>query len=240
MIPADAVNMKRAHAKRLREMYRSAGWPYQDVIEIELLAAGLLERVADARGVDCMRVTDAGIQYLAVVAQSNRESMSAHNALVDHVAQALLREGRLIWKGLTLRAALPAQEAGAAQRWRVCIPDLFSIRNTTVPAYLEPVVYEIKVRRADLLGDLKNKDKRDAYLWTGGQCWYVLGCNAKGQPIAAPEQIPGDCGVMTFDGGRLEVQRAAPRRAVPELPFPVWMALARATPLDGGGLTDSL
>ncbi len=35
--------LKRQHARRLREVYRSAGWPSQDVIEIELLAAGLLE-----------------------------------------------------------------------------------------------------------------------------------------------------------------------------------------------------
>ena len=43
-------NLKRIHARRLRELYRSAGWPYQDVIEIELLAAGLLERIPDDKG----------------------------------------------------------------------------------------------------------------------------------------------------------------------------------------------
>jgi hypothetical protein len=67
----------------LRDNFRSAGWPFQDVIEIELLAAGLLERVTDARGVDCVRVTDVGIQYLAGAVQSNRQALSAHNALVD-------------------------------------------------------------------------------------------------------------------------------------------------------------
>jgi hypothetical protein len=72
----------------------------------------------------------------------------------------------------------------------MCIPDVFSIRNSSVPAYLEPIVHEIKVSRADVLGDLKNKDKRDAYLDLGGQCWYVLGCNAKGKPIAESDEIP--------------------------------------------------
>jgi hypothetical protein len=28
------------HARRLREVYRSAGWPCQDLVEVELLAAG--------------------------------------------------------------------------------------------------------------------------------------------------------------------------------------------------------
>ena len=33
------------HSRRLREIWRSAGWPCQDLVEVELLVAGLLERV---------------------------------------------------------------------------------------------------------------------------------------------------------------------------------------------------
>jgi len=238
MIPSIFPNLKRAHAKRLRELYRSAGWPYQDVIEIELLAAGLLERVTDARGVDCMRVTDSGIQYLASAAQSNRDALSAHNTLVDKVAQTMARDGRIVWKGLQLRGALEAGD-GEGNRWRMCIPDVFSIRNSTVQAYLNPVVHEIKVSRADLLGDLKNQDKRDAYLSLGGECWYVLGCNAKGAPIATADEIPVECGVMVANENSLEIVRVAPKKAVPELPFPVWMALAKATPMDASQLLES-
>lgn len=235
MDPGIYQNLKRTHAKRLRQLYRSAGWPYQDVIEIELLAAGLLERVADARGVDCMRVTDAGIQYLADAAQSNRSALSTHNILVDRVAETLLREGRIVWKGLALRADMPVDplEVDAKSRWRICIPDVFSIRNTTVQAYLEPIVHEIKVSRADVLGDLKNQAKRDAYLALGGQCWYVLGCNAKGKPIAEAHEIPLTCGVMIYSEGKLELARAAPKRPSAQLPFSVWMALAKAVPIKG-------
>lgn len=39
--------LKRYHARRQREVYRSAGWPYLNVIEMELLAAGFLEWVDD-------------------------------------------------------------------------------------------------------------------------------------------------------------------------------------------------
>ena len=233
MEPNQTPNLKRAHARRLRELYRSAGWPYQDVIEIELLAAGMLERVPDGKGVDCMRVTDAGIRYLAGAAQGNRASLSAHNTLVDTVAQTMIRDGRIVWKGLALRAALPPKPEAAEPkaRWRMSIPDVFSIRNTTVPGYLEPVVHEIKVARADLLGDLKNKDKRSAYLDLGGQCWYVLGCTTKGKPIAEVDEIPPECGVMVFSDDKLAVLRPAPKRPTPQLPFSVWMALAKATPL---------
>ena len=113
---------------------------------------------------------------------------------------------------------------------------MFSIRNSSVQAYLEPIVHEIKVSRADLLGDLKRSDKRAAYLDLGGQCWYVLGCDRSGHPIAKPNEIPLECGVMVYQGIQLEVMRMAPKRPAPELPFGVWMALAKATPMQMSGL----
>jgi hypothetical protein len=59
-ISTDAPTLKRIHARRLREVYRSAGWPSLDIVEIELLAAGLLERQS-RDGHDLVRVTDQGI-----------------------------------------------------------------------------------------------------------------------------------------------------------------------------------
>ena len=61
---------------------------------------------------------------------------------------------------------------------------------------LEPIVHEIKVSHADLLGDLKKPNKRAAYLGLGGECWYVLGQTAKGKPIVQPDEIPPECGVL--------------------------------------------
>jgi hypothetical protein len=65
----------------------------------------------------------------------------------------------------------------------------------------------------------------------GGQCWYVLGCDRKGKPIAEADEVPTECGVMVLQGERLEVTRNAPKRAVADLPFALWMVLAKATPL---------
>jgi hypothetical protein len=114
------------------------------------------------------------------------------------------------------------------------MPDVFSIRNTSVESHLEPVVHEIKVSRADLLGDLKRPEKRQAYLDVGGQCWYVLGLDAKGRPIGSARDIPAECGVMVAGDAGLEVMRAAAKRPGPKLPFAVWMALAKASPLREG------
>jgi hypothetical protein len=92
------------------------------------------------------------------------------------------------------------------------------------------VVHEIKVSRADLLGDLRKPAKRAAYLSMAGAVWYVLGEDARGRPIAQPEEVPPECGVMQVQGAALVVARSAPRRAVERLPFHVWMALAQAGP----------
>lgn len=226
----------RAHTRRLREVYRSAGWPCQDMLEIELLAAGLLQRVAGQgshSGFETLRLTDAGVACLAASLASNRFSLSKHEALVGLVAGEMARAGRITWRGLALRAQLAPASEGGPVRWCMVKPDVFSIRNTSVAAYVEPIVHEIKVHRSDLLGDLRKPEKRAAYLDLGGECWYVLGADAKGRPIASPDEVPAECGVMLMENQRLVVARSAPRRVRQDLPFGVWLALAKATPIAG-------
>ena len=228
--PAGALG--KAHARRLREIYRSAGWPCQDPLEIELLAAGLLARVREPTGHESLRVTDAGVRLLAATLAKNRAVLSAHEALVERVALEMGRAGRVSWRGLSLRAQVPGEAPDDPARWCIAKPDVFSIRNTSVATYVDPIVHEVKVRRADLLGDLRHSAKRGAYLDLG-ECWYVLGCDAKGRCIAAPEEVPVECGVLVLQEDRLVVARAAPRRSRSGLPFGVWMALAKATPVAG-------
>ena len=224
VVPALAASA--LHRRRLRDVYRSAGWPCRDGVEVELLAAGLLERVVQASGHETLRVTDAGIALMADTLQRNRARLDAHETLVDRVAREMTRAGRLAWRRLSLRAKVD-------NTWAMAMPDVFSIRHTTVEAYLEPVVHEVKVRRADLLGDLRQPGKRAAYLQMSGECWYVIR-----EGIARPDEIPPECGVLVATDTGLDVARPAPRRAT-RLPFDVWMALARAAPVDEWRLEDT-
>jgi hypothetical protein len=234
-----AAALPATHRRRLREVWRSAGWPCRDTVEIELLAAGMLERRLDPEGRETLRVTEAGVAVLAATLQRNRAAFAAHETLVERVALEMQRGGRIVWRGLSLRAPLPAAEAAQAAaallpdvegrsglagsaRWVVAMPDVYSIRHTTVEDHAEPVVHEVKVRRADLLADLRRPDKGAAYRALASQCWYVL---ARG--IADPDEVPAEYGVMLADAAGFEVARAAPRRAL-RVPFAVWMALARA------------
>ena len=248
--------------RRLREVYRSAGWPCADMVDVELFAAGLLARCVGSHGHETLRLTDAGVHALAQFRAGNQAARDPHESLVQRVAEQLGREGRLAWRGLKLRVPLPRAlfedpsdvrteaspfvhetllpedafctkgvvESGLHHTWCMAMPDVFSIRRSSVEAYLEPVVHEIKVRRADLLCDLRKPAKRAAYMAMAGTVWYVLGEDAKGRPIAKPEEVPPECGVLQVERGSLVVARNAPRRAVVRLPFHVWMALAQAGP----------
>ena len=246
-----APPLTRRHHQRLRQMFRSAGWPVQDLLEADLLAAGLLAPLREPGAPPRLQVTEAGVAAISAAAQRNRQARSPHEALVTQVAHELVRGGRIAWRGLSLRVALPVtpecdpkptldrslieQSATNTEaekmRWVLACPDVFSVRHTSVETYLEPVVHEIKVSRADLLADLARPDKRAAYLQMGGACWYVLGTDARGGPIGGADDVPPECGAMVTADGRLQVLRPAPRRAVARLPFAVWMALARATPV---------
>jgi hypothetical protein len=278
-LPALTLSQRR----RLRQLWRSAGWPCHDTVEVELLGAGLISQAWDEQGRLNLRLTDIGIQALTHTLQRNRRAFDAHEALVARVAEQMQRAGRLVWCGLSLRAPLaieagpapapsvvgeadpaaacridacataaaavaPAPDfaapadllAGAwpesgelilpaparpAQRWAMAMPDVFSIRLTSVEDYVEPAIHEIKVSRADLQSDLRKPAKGRAYLALAGQCWYV--CKAG---IAEVDEIPPEFGVLFAHEDRLELARAAPRRAM-RLSFAHWMVLARATPL---------
>ena len=205
------------HRRRLRLIWRSAGWPCCDLIEVELLAGGWVERVRDSAGRETLRVTDRGVGLLAQTLAANRAARDDHEALVARVALDMQRAGRIVWRGLSLRARVE----GA---WGVAMPDVFSIRHTTLEDAVEPMVHEVKVRRADLLADLRRPGKGAAYRALSSQCWYVLR-----DGIAEPQEIPEVYGVMVAGAGGLDIARPAPRRAC-RAPFHVWMALARATP----------
>ncbi|MBC7699135.1 MAG: hypothetical protein H7225_01770 [Massilia sp.] len=247
------TSIGRVHRARLMQIWRSAGWPCRDAIEIDLLAAGLVSLRATPEGHETVHLTQAGFQWLALARQQNRRALSAHDRLAEKVAVHLMDAGRVVWRELSLRARVEAEvdgvqkvpcepmpypkalwpeEEAAIERkasWRMARPDVFSVRNTSVQAYLQPVVHEVKASRADLLSDLRHVAKRQSYQWLCCECYYVFPAG-----VAGLEEIPPEFGVWllhgTLEDGRFEMARPA-RHAPCELPFAVWLALAKATPM---------
>ena len=249
---------RRIHLTRLMSIWRSAGWPCRDAVELDLVAAGWATLAEGAGGHETIRLTAAGIRLLADSRQRNQRSLSAHDQLAARVAANLMAAGRIVWRELSLRARITTNDpptAGVAsmtdealwlddetitqQRhhgkasWRMARPDVFSVRRTSVEDYLQPMVHEVKVSRADLLSDLRHAAKRESYQWLSCETYYVLPAG-----VAEPHEIPEAFGVWLLNGpidsGTLDLVRPA-RHAPCTLPFPVWMALAKATPtsLDG-------
>jgi hypothetical protein len=248
--PLSSVAIQRAHRTRLMHIWRSAGWPCRDALEIDLLALGLVSLRVTAQGHESLVLTEAGVQCLATSRQQNRRALSAHDRLAGRVARQLMTAGRIVWQELSLRARVepeapalvareampntafwPADEAeieGKAS-WRMARPDVFSVRNTSVQAYLQPIVHEVKASRADLLSDLRHEAKRQSYQWLCCECYYVFPAG-----VAQPDEIPPEFGVWLLhgdiDGGEFEIARPA-RHVSCELPFAVWLSLAKATPM---------
>lgn len=268
-LPASPPPITRFHRTRLMQIWRSAGWPCKDGLEIDLLAAGLISLHIAADGCETLRLTDDGVRTLAQARQRGVRALSLHDRLGQKFAAQLLTTGRIVWTELSLRAVIDSVPAGplaespcsadaadasgapvpttlamaplwaddahapaaraAANVWRMARPDLFSVRNTSVPAYLQPMVHEIKASRADLLSDLRHDAKRQAYQWLCEECYYVFPAG-----IAEPDEIPEHFGIWVLHGsvedGRFELLRPA-RHNRCTLPFSVWMALCKATPL---------
>ena len=247
------ITPRRSHLTRLMAIWRSAGWPCRDAIELDLVVAGWATLSEAASGHETIRLTDAGIRLLAESRQRNQRSLSAHDRLAERVAGNLATAGRVVWRELSLRAKVNAQVPEAASlrsnalwpvdaidedmleqpmgktSWRIARPDVFSVRHTSVEAYLQPMVHEVKVSRADLLSDFRHAAKRESYRWLSCESYYVFPAG-----VAEPDEVPPEFGVWVMNGtvesGTLELVRPA-RHAACKLPFAVWMALAKATPM---------
>ena len=255
MEPAIQIKPRRVHLTRLMTIWRSAGWPCRDAIELDLVAAGWATPSEAASGHETIRLTDAGVRLLAESRQRNQRSLSAHDRLAQRVADHLTASGRIVWRELSLRAKVnvhgepvpegapstgiglwpvDAVDEGLLEQpvvkasWRMARPDVFSVRHTSVEAYLQPMVHEVKVSRADLLSDLRHAAKRESYQWLSCETYYVFPAG-----VAEPDEVPQEFGVWvlngTIEGGTLDLLRPA-RHAPCKLPFAAWMALAKATP----------
>lgn len=261
------ITPRRFHLTRLMSIWRSAGWPCHDAVELDLVAAGWATIVEGAGGHETIRLTEVGIRLLATARQHNQRALSAHDQLASRLAANLIAAGRIVWRELSLRARIKgaASSADAAPTtdetlwlddgpveatqelhhqgkayWRMARPDVFSVRRTSVEDYLQPMIHEVKVSRADLLSDLRHAAKRESYQWLSCETYYVLPAG-----VAEPHEIPEAFGVWlihgSIDTGTLDFVRPA-RHTTCKLPFSVWMALAKATPFisDQGALQREL
>lgn len=252
--PADALGV--AHRRRLLAIWRSAGWPCHDPIELDLLAAGCLARSHDSAGRETLRVTDAGIARLAAARRAHQGARSPHESLVDRIAEQLGREGRWAWRGLALWAMVPiaveAEDPAVQLSGELFahheLPSELSeplgqpAGRTSRGAWVRtlPDLFSIRPSsRADRLepevheikvqrGDLLSDLRRPA---KGAAYLSLAGaCTyVMAEGIGTADEVPEPFGVMLARPQGIELVRAPLRRSA-ALVLPTWLALARATP----------
>ena len=95
-------------------------------------------------------------------------------------------------------------------------------------------------REAEAIADAGRLDRR-AWGWPLHKP-LVEAALAASAPIRGgnlePAEVPAECGVLVATASALEVARPAPKRPV-RVGFDLWMALARATPVEGWRLDDA-
>ncbi|HET7315533.1 hypothetical protein [Salinisphaera sp.] len=219
--------LPRGHAARLRHYWRSQGWACHDNVDIDLLRWGLIVERPGAHVASCFTLTEAGRNALGDGLERNRRARNAHSEATEAVARHLASAGRLVFTELSVRT----EHEG---RWRSCKPDVFSLVRGLRADHLAPQVHEVKVRRADLLGELRGA-KIERYRELAASIYLVI---ADG--IAEPDEIPAAYGVALYapDAG-FRIARAAPIGDY-TLETRHWMALAKATPFTSEPTTAQL
>lgn len=101
----------RVQRARLLQVWRSAGWPFQDPLELDLLAAGWIEQRSNAQDHITVHLTEAGLAVLSDERQRHARAQSLHDRLALSMAEHLAASGRLVWRELSLRAALQTPSA---------------------------------------------------------------------------------------------------------------------------------
>lgn len=257
-VTALPVAIGSVHRRRLRTLWQSAGWPCHDLIEAELLAAGLLLRVLDEQGRMTLHLSDAGVQELVRASEQNRRARSAHDGLATRVAATLAREGRLAWCGLSVRAPLPVAVAGEAGPEVVADPP-DSVPGDLLDGLVDPVepVSRTPSRWPVVLPDVYSIRQTSAAGWLQPQVHEIKVTRADlladlrladkraaylavagamyyvlAEGIGDADDVPPECGVLLARGQPREHAEAAGEPVVLDL-----LRLAPTRPLDlPGGL----
>jgi hypothetical protein len=94
----------RTHLVRLMKIYRSAGWPSRDALEIDLVGADLIRVSVANTGHETVCLTDAGVKVLVEARRHDGRSSTSHDRLAQRMAQHLMASGRVVWRELSFRA----------------------------------------------------------------------------------------------------------------------------------------
>lgn len=215
----DIAAFSRQHASRLKWYFNHAsrGAATQaDNIDLDLSIAGLISRVTSHYNYVYYAITPKGEAMVALLRENNRAKRAPHHDLGKHLAQWLAAQGRMTWED----CCFDVEISSGMVRTR---PDVFSTATTMNMDKWDPQVHEIKVSRADFLGDIKKPEKREAYFKVGQRVFYATPFG-----LIQKEEVPPECGWVeqSKDGHQWIVRKKAPKNKAWAMWEPrLWMNL---------------
>lgn len=186
----EAFKISRAHVKRLRHYFeRRRSNSIADMIDLDLIGWKLI-RIESTQWSDYALLTDAGTEALHRSRQADIAARSVHHSLGERLAEHLRKQGRITWENIEFKNRVMDAKLDY-ERWQCVRPDVYSILPSLNLKGANPCVHEVKVSRADFLGDLARPEKREAYAAMSEAVYYVAP-----EGIIQPAEMPQGFGLL--------------------------------------------
>ena len=160
-------------------------------IELDLLVHGFIEVLQEDnihKSHPRVRVTEKGVSHLSERRQAVIKAQSGHHLLGARLASHLHSKGLWTWENIEFRNP---QEDYAKRTWGTVRPDVYACKPSLNAKNIEPVIYEIKISRADFLADIAKPEKRLAYKDLAQSVYYC--CPAE---MLLADEIPDGFGLL--------------------------------------------
>lgn len=190
-----AVAKRGAWRSRLHWFFRHMGHTRGitcslDSSDMDLIEQGLIARTPAKPFGDsvCYAITPRGEAMTLALRRRQCRQRAPHHSLGTQLAEWLGTKNRTTWENCLFRMGTGAD----------CVevrPDVFSMVATLNAKRIDPVVYEVKVSRADFWADVRDPDKRAGYFRLAPRVIYAA---PKG--LLQAGEVPEECGWLEQQG----------------------------------------
>ncbi len=174
-------------------------------IDLDLVVHGFAETVEKGYCSGAvLSVTKRGVSHLNEVRQGLISAQRPHHELGHRLARHLQCKGLHTWENIEFLNPDWTQP----RSWAVVRPDVFACLPVLKVEDAAPVIYEVKVSRADFLADLAKPQKREAYCQLAEAVYF---CCPEG--LISKTEVPDGFGLLVEVGpDKFELKKKARRQ----------------------------
>lgn len=187
------TKLDKQQAKRLRFYFSKvvAQKHELDGVDLDLIGLKLIEIEPNKSWIgNTVKLTPLGVDILNQHRQATKQARSVHHDLGARLAEFLRGQGRITWENVEFRNHVNEPDIDY-MRCECVRPDVFSILPALQAHNANPCIHEVKVSRADFLGDLARPEKRAAYARMSEAVYYVAP-----EGMITPSEVPQGFGLL--------------------------------------------